>query len=100
MQRGKISMNNFESKYASANKSEPLDDQRAYYTPRSLANRWGCCIETVYDLLRAGKLRGFKLGKDWRITDEARIEYETCGGVPDRPKARIRRGAQPILRIT
>ena len=71
-----------------------------YFTPATLAAHWGCCIETVYDLLRAGKLRGFKLGKDWRITEEARIEYETCGGVPDRPQRKLPRMTKPVLRVT
>lgn len=71
-----------------------------YYTPATLAERWGCHRETVCDLLRAGKLRGFKLGKDWRITDEARIEYETCGGVPDQPRRKPVRRGKPVLRVT
>ncbi len=48
----------------------------AYYTPESLATKWGCSKFTVYELLRKGALRGFKLGRDWRITDDARIAYE------------------------
>ena len=47
-----------------------------YYTPQTLAEKWGCSKDLVYDLLRSGKLRGFKLGRDWRISDEARLEYE------------------------
>lgn len=47
-----------------------------YYTPETLAERWQCSRFTVYDLLRKGALRGFKLGRDWRITDDARIAYE------------------------
>lgn len=47
-----------------------------YFTPQSLAAKWGCSKDIVYDLLRQGKLRGFKLGRDWRISDEARVAYE------------------------
>lgn len=47
-----------------------------YYTVPELAARWRCSADVVYDLLRQGKLRGFKLGSSWRITDEARIQYE------------------------
>lgn len=46
------------------------------YTPQELALLWQCCIETVYDLLRQGKLVGFKLGRDWRITESAVLAYE------------------------
>lgn len=71
-----------------------------YFTVASLAEHWGCSTETVYSLLKSGKLRGFKLGKDWRITDEARIEYETCGGVPDQPRRKLHRMSKPVLRVT
>ena len=47
-----------------------------YYTPQSLATKWGCSKDIVYDLLRTGKLQGFKLGRDWRISDAARLAYE------------------------
>lgn len=47
-----------------------------YYTVPELAARWRCSADVVYDLLRRGKLQGFKLGSSWRITDEARIQYE------------------------
>ena len=47
-----------------------------YYTPQSLAAKWGCSKDVVYDLLRTGKLQGFKLGRDWRISDSARLAYE------------------------
>lgn len=71
-----------------------------YWTVASLAEHWGCSTDMVYSLLNSGKLRGFKLGKDWRITDEARIEYETCGGVPDKPQRRLPRMNKPVLRVT
>lgn len=47
-----------------------------YYTPETLAERWQCSKFTVYELLKKGALRGFKLGRDWRITDAARRAYE------------------------
>lgn len=47
-----------------------------YYTVPELAARWRCSADVVYDLLRQGKLHGFKLGASWRITDDARIQYE------------------------
>lgn len=51
-----------------------VDERR--YTPQELALLWKCCTETVYDLLRQGKLVGFKLGRDWRITESAVLAYE------------------------
>lgn len=71
-----------------------------YWTVASLAKHWGCSTDMVYSLLQAGKLRGFKLGKDWRITDAARVEYETCGGVPDLPKRKATYSRRPVLRVT
>ena len=47
-----------------------------YYTPKTLAARWRCSVDIVYDLLRRGELSGFKLGKDWRIPDNARADFE------------------------
>ena len=46
------------------------------YTVKELAALWRCSPSAVYDLLTAGKLQGFKIGHAWRITDEARINYE------------------------
>lgn len=48
-----------------------------YYTPKTLAAHWGCSPDIVYDLLRSGKLHGFRLGRSWRVTEEAREAYET-----------------------
>lgn len=74
-----------------------------YYTPATLAKRWGCHTETVCDLLRAGKLKGFKLGHQWRITDAARLEYETGGGTAettDAAKPRLRGTGKLVTRLT
>lgn len=47
-----------------------------YYTPRTLAQTWECSPDVVYDLLRTGKLKGFRVGRKWRVSDDARLEYE------------------------
>ena len=57
------------------------DDQK-YYTPQTLAQLWVCSKDVVYDLLRSGKLRGFRLGRDWRISDAARLQYEKLAEPP------------------
>jgi excisionase family DNA binding protein len=36
-------------------------------TVRQAANRLNVCTKTVYRMLESGKLRGFKLSKDWRV---------------------------------
>lgn len=55
-----------------------IDDR--YYTPQDLAARWKCNINTLYEMLRKGKLQGFKIGRDWRISERAVIAYETDPG--------------------
>lgn len=64
-----------------------------YYTVPELAARWRCSTDVVYDLLRQGKLHGFKLGASWRITDDARIQYEQT---PTPQEINLRR---PVLKI-
>jgi excisionase family DNA binding protein len=38
---------------------------------REAANRRGCSLKWIYDLLYMGKLRGQKLGNLWRIDAES-----------------------------
>ena len=47
-----------------------------YYSVVTLADKWGCSPDLVYSLLRQKKLRAFKLGHDWRISEQARLDYE------------------------
>ena len=37
------------------------------FTPETLADRWGCSAETVRQLVKAGRLRGFRVGRMFRI---------------------------------
>ena len=46
------------------------------FTPADLAARWNCSLDTVYDLLRSGRLRGFHVGSQWRITDRQVERFE------------------------
>lgn len=66
-----------------------------YFTVPELAARWRCSADVVYDLLRRGKLQGFKLGSSWRITDEARIQYEQTPVRAEAPTVR----RVPVLKI-
>lgn len=52
------------------------------YKPREVADMLGCCLDTVYRLIKSGKLEAFRVGKgpNMRITDKALekfIESET-----------------------
>ena len=40
----------------------------AAFTVERLAERWSCSTDVIYELLRSRKLRGFKVGKAWRIS--------------------------------
>ena len=50
-------------------------------TPEMLADRWLCSAETVRQLVKRGDLRGFRLGRMFRITMEAVEEYEACQNI-------------------
>ena len=52
------------------------EQKNIYYTPAELAKIWGCSKDVIYVMLHQGRLKGFKLVKDWRITEAARIAYE------------------------
>ena len=39
------------------------------YTPEQLAEQWGVSRHTVLTYLRTGKLKGFKIGRSWRIRE-------------------------------
>ena len=48
-----------------------------YYTVKELADLWRCPTSTIYTLINTRRLRAFKVGVSWRITDGARMEYES-----------------------
>ena len=52
--------------------------ERLYYTVYEVAERWGVNQSTVYQLLRSGRLKGFKPGKAWRVTPDAIKAYENA----------------------
>lgn len=47
-----------------------------YYTVKTLAELWQCPESTIYTLIKTGRLKAFKVGVSWRISDKARISYE------------------------
>lgn len=50
------------------------------YSTTDLVQRWQCSPDLVYSLLESGKLKGFKLGRWWRITEEAILAFESAPG--------------------
>ena len=55
------------------------------FTARTLAKRWHCTTQTVYNLRAKGELHGFKLGgKLWRIRAEEVEQVETIALVDSR----------------
>ena len=46
------------------------------FTPADLAARWNCSLDVVYDLLRSGRLRGFHVGSQWRVSASQVEKYE------------------------
>lgn len=40
------------------------------YTPEEVAVRLNAHVATVHELLRSGRLKGYKLNRQWRITPE------------------------------
>ena len=43
---------------------------REVYTVRDVAQRLHLTTETVRDYLQEGKLKGFKVGKQWRVREQ------------------------------
>ena len=59
------------------------------YTVNTLADHWACSPDVIYDLLRSQKLKGFKLGSSWRISQTAVSEYEEAP-VPTKERVPVR----------
>ncbi len=57
-------------------------------TPTDLANRLQVNERTVTQWLRRGRLRGFKIGKEWRILpDDLQAFLEASANMPpDKPR--------------
>lgn len=52
------------------------------YTVEALAERWSISEWTIYNMLNAGRLRGFRLGsRMWRISAEEVARYEAAPDV-------------------
>jgi len=48
---------------------------RTDWTVQECAELMGLNEQTVRELLRSGELRGYKVNREWRVSEEARREY-------------------------
>jgi len=46
------------------------------YTVAELAQRWNCSTKTIWRLIRARRLRAFRVGREWRIATSCVKQYE------------------------
>jgi excisionase family DNA binding protein len=51
-------------------------DESVTYSVAELAKYWKVNEPTIYKMIRSGKLKAFKVGVGYRITDKAVREYE------------------------
>lgn len=51
------------------------------YTPHEVAERWGCCPNTVRNVIMDGHLAAFRVGRLLRIPVSSIEEFERKGGV-------------------
>ncbi|MCI7349165.1 MAG: helix-turn-helix domain-containing protein [Ruminococcus sp.] len=52
-----------------------ITDYGDYLTPYEAADELCLSLTTVYNLLRAKKIPGFKVGRSWRIPKDALTEF-------------------------
>ncbi|RKQ73493.1 helix-turn-helix domain-containing protein [Oceanibaculum indicum] len=66
-----------------------LDVSQRPYTPEALAERWGCSHQHIRDMVRAGKLPAFRVGRLIRIRreDVEAFEQPATKGAPTEPPA-------------
>lgn len=48
-------------------------------TAPELAERWRCGTDSIYRLVKAGKLKAFKIGTDYRFRESEIERYEEGG---------------------
>lgn len=63
-----------------------LPETGRVWLPEDLAARWHCLPSTVELMCRQGRIPGaFKVGRQWRLSEEALVAYERGGGFGSRP---------------
>lgn len=48
-------------------------------TVSEIADRWRCSMDSVYRMIKSGKLKAFRVGQDFRIKEAEVIRYENGG---------------------
>ena len=66
-----------------------MDALPVVYTVDELAAVWKCSSRFVYDLLRQGRLAGFRIGSSWRVSEESRLAYERGAAMTQKPQKSI-----------
>lgn len=56
-------------------------------TPSVVAARWSVSARTVKRLIADGALRGWRVGNQWRTSEEAIAEYERAHAWPPKGRA-------------
>jgi excisionase family DNA binding protein len=51
------------------------------FTPEELADRWGCCPNTVRNAINEGRLRAFRVGRLLRVPAAAVDEFESNSAI-------------------
>ena len=46
------------------------------YSPAELAERWNCCLRTVYRMIRSGEVKVFRVGRNYRISETEVLRCE------------------------
>ena len=66
-----------------------MQQNRAYLTVEEVAKRFGVNVTTIYRLAQQGKLPAFKIGNQWRFSEERLDEWvadrERIGDSEERP---------------
>jgi excisionase family DNA binding protein len=71
-----------------------------YYTVKELSQRWGVVPSTVNGLLRKRELTGMRVGKAWRIPEEAVQEYEEAHTYRAGSRESVKKERTYITKIT
>lgn len=59
-----------DSTYSFEREDSPLDHFPALLTPLEVMDILGVGKNTVYRLLNSGELRGFRVGRSWRVSED------------------------------
>lgn len=57
--------------YYSQEYSNGLDEMDAFLTPQEVMELFSIGKNTLYKLLNSGEIKGFRLGRKWRISRES-----------------------------